>query len=105
MHDEIRKFSLEGEMADANVVQTKERLVEHLESLMRDYSYVPALDLEPQFTRTYDPEKECFKFTLSMYGVLVEKEIVWETGGIMSGNKIPRYTPPLKSKQSQITVE
>jgi hypothetical protein len=96
MHDEIRKFSLEGDLGDSKVVQTRERLVEYVESLMRDYSYVPALDLEPQFTRDYDPETESFKFTLSVYGVKVEKEKAWQTGGIMSGKEIPKYIPQPK---------
>jgi hypothetical protein len=96
MHDEIRKFSLEGLLGEPNIVETKERLVSYIENLMRDYAYVPALDLEPQFTLDYSPEDGGFKFTLSVYGVQVEKEKAWETSGIMNGNKIPRYTPQTK---------
>lgn len=96
MHDEIRKFSLEGVLGEPNIVSTKARLVEYVESLMRDYNYVPALDLEPQFTLDYSPEDEGFKFTLSVYGVSVEKEKVWSTGGIMSGKEIPKYIPQPK---------
>lgn len=90
MHDEIKKFSLEGEMADTNISQNKERLVEYVESLMRDYSFVPALDLEPQFTVNYNPDTEVFNFQLSVYGVKVERESVWDTSGVMSGKKIPK---------------
>lgn len=96
MHDEIRKFSLEGELAEANMVETKERLIHHVESLMRDYSYVPALDLEPQFTLDYNRDAGTFKFALSVYGVKVDKEKAWSTGGIMNGNAIPKYTPQTK---------
>lgn len=96
MHDEIRKFSLEGVLGEPNIVSTKARLVDYVERLMRDYSYVPALDLEPQFTLDYSPEDEGFKFTLSVYGVQVEKEKSWSTGGIMSGKEIPKYTPQPK---------
>lgn len=93
MHDEIRKFSLEGELGEPNIVTTKERLIEYVESMMRDYSYVPALDLEPQFTLDYSPEIEGFRFTLSVYGVEVDKEKAWSTGGMMSGKEIPKYIP------------
>jgi hypothetical protein len=96
MHDEIRKFSLEGLLGEPNIVSTKERLVDHVENMMRDYSYVPALDIEPQFTLDYSPEDEGFTFTLSVYGVQVEKEKAWSTGGIMGGKEIPKYTPQHK---------
>lgn len=99
MHDEIRKFSLEGELGEPNIVSTKARLVDYVEGLMRDYSYVPALDLEPQFTLDYEPEREAFKFTLSVYGVRVDKEDVWTTGGILSGKPIQKHIPKIKSKQ------
>lgn len=96
MHDEIKKFSLEGELKETDIVRTKERIVEFVENMMRDYSYVPALDLEPQFTLDYSPESEGFKFTLSVYGVKVDKEKAWQTGGVMSGKTIPRYTQQTK---------
>jgi hypothetical protein len=96
MHEDIRKFSLEGEVAETNMVNTKDRLVHHIESLMRDYSYVPALDLEPQFTLDYVPESEAFKFNLTVYGIKVDKEKAWSTGGIMNGKEIPKYTPQPK---------
>jgi hypothetical protein len=93
MHDEIKKFSLQGELSEKNIVQNKERLVDYVESLMRDYGYVPALDVEPQFTLDYSPEREAFNFTLSAYGVQIDKEKAWSTGGIMSGKEIPKYSP------------
>jgi hypothetical protein len=95
MHEDIRKFSLEGEVTETNMTKTKERLVHHIESLMRDYSYVPALDLEPQFTLDY-LDDGAFKFSLSVYGIKVAKEKAWSTGGIMSGKEIPKYTPQPK---------
>lgn len=105
MHDEIRKFYLEGIMLDANVVETRERLVRHLESMMRDYGYVPSVDNEEQFTLDWDGEQNQFKFKLTVYGVMVGKERAWELSGMTSGKEIPRYTPLPKSSQSHITVE
>jgi hypothetical protein len=105
MHDEIRNFSLEGLMREANIVETKERLIGQLESIMRDYDYVPALDIEPQFTLNYSIEDEGFKFALTCYGIKVEKENTWRTSGVMGGKAIAKYIPPSKSKQLQISVD
>jgi hypothetical protein len=104
MHDEIRKFSLDGTLRETDIVKTKERLVDYVESLMRDYNYVPALDLEPQFTLDYSPVDQGYKFALTCYGVKVDKENVWETGGIMGGKPIMKSIPKNKSKQLQISV-
>jgi len=97
MHDEIRKFYLEGELAETNIVNCKERIVYHLETMMRDYGYVPSIDNEPQFTLQYNPEAECFDFKLTVYGVKVEKERAWSISGVTSGKEISKYTPRPKS--------
>ena len=101
MHDDIRKFFLTGEIPDNNIVQTRDRLVDFLENHMRDFDYVPALDLEPQFTLDYDSESETYRFQLTVYGVRVE-EAVWDTAGIMSGKTILLSTPKNKSKDFSI---
>ena len=104
MHDEIKKFTLDGTLRETDIVKTKERLVNEVESVMRDYSYVPALDLEPQFTLDYSPADEGFTFFLTCYGVKVDKENAWLTGGIMGGKPIMKYTPKNKSKQLPVSV-
>jgi hypothetical protein len=105
MHDEIQRFNLNGEIADIEVSQTKERLVDFVEGMMRDQGFVPALDLEPQFTLDFDSETEQFTFALSVYGVKIDKDKTWNVGGILSGKEIPRYTPKNKSQQSSPSVE
>lgn len=104
MHDEIQRFNLNGEMSDTDVVKQRERLVEFVESMMRDQGYVPALDLEPQFTLEFDPVSENFTFALSVYGVPIERNKTWNVGGILSGKEIPRYIPKNKSQQSSNTA-
>lgn len=97
MHDEIKKFALDGIIADSsNLVKAKENLVKNLEDQMRDFGYVPALDLEPQFTLQFAPEYERYDFVLSIYGIYVGKDKSWDTAGIMTGKPIMRYTPTLK---------
>lgn len=96
MHDEIKKFSLSGELGEPNIVNTKERLVSHLENMMRDYGFAPSIDNDPQFTLDYNAEAGGFDFELTVYGVKVGKEKAWDISGVTSGKEIPRYTRPHK---------
>jgi len=104
MHDEIKRFSLDGEISESNLVAAKERLVTFLESQMRDSGCVPALDLEPQFTLDYDAEREVHNFILSVYGIHVGRERACQASssaeqaiaGIMAGKTITRSTPPAR---------
>lgn len=93
MHDDIKTFTLEGELADSNLVQEKDRLVEFLEGQIRDLGSVPVLDLEPQFTLEYLPKSETYEFTLTIYGVPIEGEDdAWSLAGMMNGKIIPKDT-------------
>lgn len=97
MHDDINKFSLDGEIKDSgNIVEQRERLVNFLETQMRDEGIVPALDLEPQFTLDYNSETEGYNFQLTVYGIEVGKEEAWQVAGVMSGKPIAKYTHPVK---------
>ena len=97
MHEDIKRFPLEGAITDAlNVVEHKERLISFIEGAMRDEGYVPLLDMEPHFNQRFDVEGEHFEFKLSVYGVFVGKEESWGIAGVMSGNKIPKYIAPSK---------
>ena len=104
IHDEIQRFNLNGKIADKDVTQTRERLVDFVESMMRDRGFVPALDIEPQFTMDFDESTGEFKFALSVYGVAIDKDKTWNVGGILSGKEIPKYTPKSRSPQSSSTV-
>lgn len=100
MHDDIKRFSLDGEIGDSNVVEAKERLVAFLESQMRDNGCVPCLDLEPQFTRSYNVESETYDFELSVYGIHVGRTKACDLAGIMGGKMISKSTPKPRLKQS-----
>jgi hypothetical protein len=91
MHEDIKTFSLDGEIGDSNLIEGKERLINFLEVSMRDCGAVPVLDIEPQFTLDYQPDKETYKFMLTLYGVHVGEEAAWETAGLMSGRKIMKH--------------
>lgn len=94
MHDDIRKFSLEGEVSDrANLVTHRDELVRCVEDMMREEGFAPALDLDPQFTLDYDPSKESYAFVLTVYGIEVGEDQAWQAAGMMCGKLITRSTP------------
>jgi hypothetical protein len=104
MHDDILRWTLTGELPDSNIVQAKDRLVEFVESNIREYGCVPVLDLDPQFTLDYSPDSETFAFMLSVYGIYTGDDS-WETAGVMSGTKIMKSTTLDKSREFSLTVE
>lgn|SRR5690606_1283210 len=99
MHDEIIRYSLVGEIQDSNIVESKKRLVSFVEGRMRDEGCAPALDLEPQFTLDYKPERETYEFSLSVYGVYIGEE-AWQNAGMMNGKTIMLSTAQVRSKES-----
>lgn len=103
MHDDIKRFPLEGTIGDRNLITEKERLVRFVETEMRGEGYVPVLDLHPHFTLDYDPESETFAFVLSVYGTHVGKEEACEVAGMMDGTTIMKSISPTKSKESSAT--
>lgn len=93
MHDNIKKFSLAGTLADSsNIVESKERLIFALESQMRDNGVAPSLDLDPQFTLNYRPDSEDYAFELTIYGVKVGIQQSWRMTGISNGKPIMKST-------------
>lgn len=99
VHDEIIKYTIEGELSDRKMSQIKDSLVGFLETRMREDGIVPSLDLDPQFTLDYDPGREVFKFSLSVYGVYVGGEKAWQEAGVMNGMTISRSILPHKLKE------
>jgi hypothetical protein len=101
MHEEIKKFSIQGIVGDeADVVQNKENLILFVEGDMRDEGYVPVLDMDPQYTQQYQPVNNWFEFALSVYGVHVGEDKAWDVAGMMNGKMIMKSTPLTKSKES-----
>ena len=100
MHEEIKRFYLNGEVADNNLVEAKERLIHFIEAGMRDEGYVPELTLEPQFSLNYDAVNEKYDFELSVYGVHVGRERECHLSGVENGRTVMKYIRPVKSSRS-----
>ena len=91
MHEDIKTYTLEGEVDDTNLIATKERLVHFMENMMREHGAVPVLDIEPQFTLDYIESKQLYSFKLTLYGVYVGGEEAWQLAGLMNGKPIMRH--------------
>jgi hypothetical protein len=97
MHEEIRRFGHEGVVAEGtNIVEFKDSQVRFIESQMRDEGFVPALDIEAQYTQQYDPVKNNYTFKISVYGLYVGEEEAWRAAGVMNGRTILRSIPQTK---------
>jgi hypothetical protein len=100
MHDELIRYTLDGEIVDSNLEDRKARLVRFLESGMRDEGVLPSLDVAPHFTLDYHPEVETYQFLLSIYGVWVGVEKAWQSEGATAGKMMSKSTVPSKWKVS-----
>lgn len=100
MHDEIIRYTIEGEVSDRGLTQIKDTMIHWIETHMRDEGVIPSLDIDPQFTRNYIVGRDVFEFSLTMYGIYVGSERAWQEAGVMNGMTITRHTVPLKSKES-----
>lgn len=94
MHDDVKRFALTGEITSGTFVSARDALIKEVEDSMRDEGFVPVLDLNPQFTRTFNPETETFEFELSVYGAYVGEETAWDVGAWTNGTLTERSTRP-----------
>ena len=103
-HKPIRRFGLSGTILDDSAIQRlRIEYVKLINTEMKIMGYVPRLDLDPDFTISYNHIKEYFEFTLSIYGTYVGKTRAKWTIGIDGTEVIA--TQPNKSKESLLDQE
>lgn len=68
---------------------------------MKDLGYVPRLDIDPDFTISYNHIKEYFEFTLSVYGSYIGRKRAQWTVGIDGTEVIATH----QSKSSEYLLE
>jgi hypothetical protein len=74
-HKPIKRFSLEGTIHDdAAVIRLKTEYMNLLKSEMKLSGYVPRIDIDPDFTMSYNNKTQYFTFTLSLYGIFTGKK-------------------------------
>jgi len=97
MHEEIKRFGHEGVVAEGvDVVEFKSQQIRWVENSMRVEGYVPALDIEAQYTQQYDPKNNFFTFKISVYGLYVGEGAACEAAGVMNGRTILKSIPQTK---------
>jgi hypothetical protein len=74
-HKPIQKFFLDGVIDDdSQIARFKSEYIKLLYLEMKIAGYVPRLDIDPDFTISYNEKRECFGFMLSVYGTYVGKK-------------------------------
>lgn len=83
----IKDFSISGTLADDSfIVGHRERIEKLLDVQMRDFGYVPHLDLDTQYYLQYNEKNNTYEFECLSFGVYVGKKRSWEIVGL-SGNQ------------------
>lgn len=74
-HKPIKRFSLDGIIQDdSKIGRLHEEYKRILGIEMKLSGYVPRLDIDPDFTISYNSESDNFSFELSVYGTYVGKK-------------------------------
>jgi hypothetical protein len=73
-HKPIKRFGIDGIIHDDSVIARLKIEYIRLALLeMRLSGHVPRLDIDPDFTISYNEHTEYFEFTLSIYGTYIGK--------------------------------
>lgn len=102
MHRKIKRFGMEGTVAESRVVRLLQEQEPVIMTEMRDKGYVPVLGLGPYLSLEFDWEAEQYKFVISAYGVFVGSEGVrqWDGVELTSGRLLERPTQKTTSETS-----
>ena len=97
MHKRLKRFELEGQITDDIFIpRMKTEYVKLISETMRDTGYVPRLDIDPDWTISY--EVTHYKFKLSVYGSYIGKKSAECITGLDKNR--PIYTQKSKSDES-----
>jgi hypothetical protein len=81
-HKPIKRFYLDGSIHDeAAIGRLKIEYIKLLTSEMKLAGYVVRLDIDPDFTISYNEKQQQFEFQLSLHGIYTgKKQSEWITG-------------------------
>lgn len=72
MHDEIKRFSREGEIRDdSDFIRIRHELTKNIHQEMRDCGFVPVLDLNIHWSTKFISDKKRYSYVISAYGVFI----------------------------------
>jgi hypothetical protein len=93
MHETVKKFQIEGVIADCKYIPRVRTENERLMwQLMRDKGYVPDLDKGTHWSTKYYESESVYEFLLTLYGVYVGRRRACEYEGMMCGRLVPKNT-------------
>jgi hypothetical protein len=82
-HKSIKKFSLDGSIHDDSAIERLRNEYIRLLSVEMELSgYAKRLDINPDFTISYNESNDTYNFVLTMYGVYVGKNRAQWISGI-----------------------
>jgi hypothetical protein len=85
--EDIEKFAVSGAVKDLGHLINKQFAEEaKIKKQMAKKSFVQVLDITPVVETSYDQKKECFYYTITMYGVKVDNAEEYE--GWLAGRLI-----------------
>jgi len=103
-HRPIKAFGFDGCIHDDSaILRLKEEYVRLLDTEMRLSGYAPRLDINPNFTISYNETKEIFEFKITSYGTYVGKKKAKCIQGIDGTAAVPILKS--KSKESLLDQE
>jgi hypothetical protein len=81
-HKPIKKFNLDGKIhSDSVIGRLRLEYAKLLKTEMKLLGYVPRIDIDEDFTISYNEKKQYFEFELSIYGIFVgKKQSEWIMG-------------------------
>jgi hypothetical protein len=101
-HRPIKNFTFDGIIKnDAAIGRLRLELVRLKTLEMCELGYVPRLDIDPDFTLSYNDIKQNFTFNLSIYGSYIgRKKSKWISG--IDGTKL---VPIVKNKSNELSQD
>jgi hypothetical protein len=98
-HKPIKRFGLGGQIHDdADLFRLRYEYNRIVLLQMKMSGYVPRLDIDTEFTLSYNHKSEYFEFELSIYGIYVGKKKSKCIIGV-AGNQV-LYSHPSKQRES-----
>lgn len=91
MNKKLKSFGMQGQIHDDSAIPRLRKQYENLiEDDMRIQGYVPILDLDIQFSLSYDEQNDTYDFDIVIYGVYVGKKKSFLYEGFSGQSLIPR---------------
>lgn len=91
MNKKLKSFGMQGQIHDDSAIPRLRSQYETLiEDDMRSQGYVPILDLDIQFSLSYDEASDTYDFDIVVYGVYVGRKKSYLYEGFSGQNLVPR---------------